>query len=88
MADKIDIVSVSYVLGILSIVFAFFSSFGLAGLVLGIVGFSQSKKHGVKKAKNLNLIGIILSIVVFIISSVALLYSVKHGLTSSLFPSI
>ena len=46
MADKIDLVTVSYVLGVLSIVFAFFSP--IAGLVIGIIGFVQSKKHNVE----------------------------------------
>ena len=64
MADKIDLASVTYVLGILSIVFAFFSSW--AGLVLGIIGLVQSKKQNVPKAKLLNKIGIILSIILIV----------------------
>ncbi|MFH1787330.1 MAG: DUF4190 domain-containing protein [archaeon] len=68
MVDKKDLSLVSYILGILSIVFAFFNS--LAGLVIGIVGFTQSKNQKddlSKKAKKLNKIGIILSAVLFII---------------------
>ena len=85
MADKIDLVSVSYVLGILSIVFAFISPF--AGLVLGIIGLTQSKKHGVSRVKRLNIIGIVLSIIFIIIAAIALYYSVSSGVTD-LFPSI
>ena len=85
MADKIDIASVSYVLGILSIVFAFVSP--LAGLILGIIGLTQSKKQGVSRAKKLNTIGIILSVIFLIISIIALYYSISSGLTD-FFPSI
>ncbi len=85
MAEKIDFVSVSYVLGILSLVFAFVSP--VAGLILGIIGFNQSKKHGVSRAKRFNLVGIILSIIFLVISIVILYYSVNSGLTN-FFPSI
>ena len=83
--DKIDIASVSYVLGILSIVFAFVSP--VAGLILGLISLTQSKKHGVSRAKRLSTIGIILSIVFLIISIIALFYSINSGLTD-FFPSI
>ncbi|GAI38755.1 unnamed protein product [marine sediment metagenome] len=43
MVDKKDSDVVSYVLGIVSIVMAFFNS--PAGLVFGIIGFIQSKKY-------------------------------------------
>ena len=85
MADKIDLVSVSYVLGILSIVFAFFSP--VAGLILGIIGLTQSKKHGISKVKKLSIIGIVLSIIFIIIAAITLYYSMNSGVTG-LFPSI
>jgi len=85
MADKIDLATVSYVLGILSIIFAFVSP--VAGLVLGVIGLTQSKKHGVARAKKLNTIGIILSIILLIVSMIALFYSISNGLTN-FFPSI
>ena len=72
MAEKIDIGSVSYAFGILSIVFAFFSPF--AGLVIGIIGFTQSNKRKFQKAKRLNLVGILLSALLIIITIVALVY--------------
>jgi len=59
MTQKIDLKPVSYLLGILSIVFAFFSPF--AGLTLGIIGFIQGNKLKFQKAKKLNVIGIVLS---------------------------
>jgi len=70
MADKIDLSSVAYVLGVLSIVFAFFQP--VAGLILGIIGLVQSQKHKSPRAKRLSIVGIILSIIFFIISLVLL----------------
>ena len=49
MADKVDFGTLSYLLGILSMVFAFVSPFG--GLIIGIIGIVQSKKHGSEKGK-------------------------------------
>ena len=81
MAEKIDVASVSYVLGILSIVFAFFSP--VAGLVLGIIGLVQSNRHKASRSRKLNIIGIILSAIFFILSIMALFYS--GGTLSGLF---
>ncbi len=79
---------VSYILGILSIVFAFFTP--VAGLILGIIGYSQSRKQesGLgKRAKKFNIIGIILSVIVLIISTVVLIYSILNGIdTGQNFP--
>lgn len=66
MAEKINHASISYALGILSIIFAFFTP--TAGLVIGIVGLIKSKKSGSKEAQRLNIIGLILSIVSLVIS--------------------
>ncbi len=74
---------VSYVLGILSIVFALFTP--VAGLVLGIIGYSMSRKHkgGLgKRAKKFNLIGIILSVIVLIISTIVVVYSILNGINT------
>lgn len=82
MADKKeDFGVVSYVLGITSIVFAFFSSF--AGLVLGIIGFVFSKKQKTelsKKAKQLNIIGIILSAIMLVITIIVTIYFTTKGI--------
>ena len=75
---KIELGTVAYVLGILSIVFAFFSP--LAGLVLGIVGLVQSKRQRVGKAKKLNTIGIILSAIFVIVSFVFLVFARRFGI--------
>lgn len=80
--EKIDFSVVSYILGIVSIVMAFFNS--PAGLVFGIIGFIQSKKQKTelsKKAKKLNKIGIILSIILLIISIAILVYTTINGLS-------
>jgi len=83
MAEKIDMKSVSYVLGILSIVFAFFSPF--AGLVFGIIGLVQSNKLKFQKAKRLSIIGIVLSAIFSIIQIFLQFYSLTN--INGLFPS-
>lgn len=64
--EKIDKADVAYVLGILSIVFAFFQP--IAGLILGVIGLVQSKKAGHRKSKKLNIIGVVLSAIFSIVS--------------------
>jgi hypothetical protein len=81
MAEKIDLASVAYTIGILSIVMAFFSP--IAGLILGIIGLVQSKKQKVDKAKKLNTIGIILSVIFIIVSVIFLIYATKAGISTS-----
>ena len=71
---------VGYMLGILSIVLAFFQP--LAAIVVGIVGLVQSRKQTNelgKKAKKLNTLGIIIGIIVLIISVVAMFLLQKYG---------
>lgn len=66
---------VSYVFGIISIVMAFFNS--PAGLVFGIIGLIQGKKQKTElseKAKKLNIVGIVLSVVMLIASVIATYY--------------
>lgn len=84
MAEKMDMKSVSYVLGILSIVFAFFSPF--AGLVLGIIGLVQSNKLKFQKAKRFNIIGIVLSAIFTIIQVYLQILTLTGG--NGLFPSV
>lgn len=84
MADKKNLNSISYVFGVLSIVFAFFIPG--AGLVLGIIGLIQSNKIKLQKAKRLNIIGIVLS-VLFIAIELILFASSWTG-DLNLFPSI
>jgi hypothetical protein len=75
---------ISYILGIVSIVMAFFNS--PAGLVFGIIGFVQSKKQKTdlsKKAKKLNKIGIILSAILLAISIAITMYITLKGLPSN-----
>ncbi|MBI2057300.1 DUF4190 domain-containing protein [Candidatus Pacearchaeota archaeon] len=84
--DKINFPLTSYVFGIVSIVMAFFSP--LVGLVLGIIGLVQSRKQKTtlsNLSKKLNIIGIVVSIVLFAASLFLLL---KAGQISSLIPSV
>ena len=88
MSEKIDFASVSYVLGILSIVFAFVSSWGIGGIVLGIIGLTLNKRVGSKSARKMSLIGLVLGIIIFLINVIATYYLVSTGAMSSLFPSV
>ncbi|HJZ19135.1 MAG TPA: DUF4190 domain-containing protein [Candidatus Nanoarchaeia archaeon] len=85
MAKDGDFSDVSYVLGIISISFAFFQP--LAAFIVGIVGFIHSKKqktHLSEKAKKLNIIGIVLSVILFIITVGATAYFAATGLKNPL----
>jgi hypothetical protein len=89
MADKKEVHAIaSYILGITSIVLAFFTP--AAGIVFGIIGMVQSKKEKSdlsKKGKKLSKIGLILSIVMLAISIAIIIYSAAKGLTPvSTFP--
>jgi hypothetical protein len=85
MTEKIDLKTISYMLGIFSIVFAFFNAY--AGLVLGIIGLVQAKKLNSPKAKKLNTVGVVLSGIFVLISLGFLIYSLITGGTA-IFPSL
>jgi len=57
---------VAAILGILSVVLAFFQP--LAGIVLGIIGLVQNRQEKSKTAKRLNIIGIIIGVIVLAIT--------------------
>lgn len=63
-AMKLDSNVVGYIMGVISIVMAFFTP--LAGLIFGIVGLVKSSKTKYKQGMKLNLIGVIASSLVFI----------------------
>lgn len=74
---KEDFGPVSYALGWLSIIFGILIP--ISGLVLGIVGLVLSKKQTSdisKKAKILNIVGIVISIVVWVVLFLAAMYMV------------
>ncbi len=76
---------VSYTLGIVSIVTALLTSFGLGGIIFGVIGLVQSKKQKTdlsKKAKKLNTIGLILGIIMFIISLITTIYLTIKGVSN------
>ena len=80
---KQDLSVVSYILGIISIVLAFFQPF--AGLIFGIIGVVQSKKQKTelsKKAKKLSTIGIVLSVIVLIFTIAATIYFTTIGINT------
>ena len=80
---KIDLESISYVMGLLSIVLAFFSPF--AGLIIGIIGYSQAKKKNFTEARRLNAVGMILSVVVVLLIVVGVIFFGDGGV-NSIFP--
>ena len=85
MAKDGDMSEVSYIFGILSIVFAFFQP--IAGLIMGIIGIFQSKKqktHLSERAKKLSIIGIIISIIFFVITVGATTYLTLKGIQNPL----
>ena len=73
MAEKINHATIAYVFGILSIIFAFFTP--VAGLIIGIIGFRKSKKAKLKDAKILNIIGIVISVILLVVSIALIIYS-------------
>lgn len=80
MKKEGDFSEISYVLGIMSIVTAFFLP--LAGFVFGIIGLVHSKKQKTKlseKAKKFNIIGIVLSIILFAVTILAATYLTSLG---------
>ena len=86
MADKekINFSQTSYIFGIVSIVMALFTP--LLGLVFGIIGLVQSSKQKTeisRLAKKLNIIGIVLSIIIFGVS----LFFILKGFTLPSLPS-
>jgi len=64
-----DYGSVSYIMGIVSIVLAFFTP--LAGLIFGIVGLNLAKRQNTamsSKGRKLSQIGLVISIIVLIVT--------------------
>jgi len=66
---------VAYIFGILSIVIALFIP--LAGIILGIIGLFQNKRDNSRKAKIMNIIGIVLGTLLFIATLVITYMSVS-----------
>ena len=80
-----DFSEISYILGIVSVVMAFFTP--LAGFVFGVIGYVQSKKQNPpmsKKAKKLSTIGMVIGIILFAITVFAAAYTATHNGLSSL----
>ena len=87
MAEKKDGVNfplTSYIFGVVSIVMALFTP--LLGLVFGIIGLVQSAKQKTdvsRFSKKLNIIGIVLSVIIFGVS----LFFLLKGFTLPSLPS-
>lgn len=77
-----DLSFVSYTLGLISLVLAFFQPF--PGLILGIIGLVQSKKEKTELSKlggKLSIGAIIVSIIVLAITASTIVYAIKKGLS-------
>lgn len=82
--EQVDFSQTSYIFGIISIVMALFTP--LLGLVFGIIGLIQSfrqKTNISSLAKKLNIIGIVLSVIVFAVG----LFFLLKGITLPSLPS-
>ena len=75
---------VAYILGIISIVLAFFQP--VAAIIFGIIGLVQNKEEKSKKAKKLNIIGIVLGVIVFAVLFGVNLYLAYKNLSQGGFP--
>jgi len=85
MAKDGDFSDVSYVLGILSIALAFFQP--IAAFIIGIIGIVQSRKQKTPlsaRAKKLSIIGIVVSIIFFIVTIALTAYFTLKGLKNPL----
>lgn len=81
--NKEDKSVAAYILGIMSIVFAFFQP--VPGIILGIIGVAMSKKQSgalANKAKKFSIIGIVIGVIVLVISLVVAYYVTTSGLTT------
>lgn len=82
MKEKGELETIAYLLGIISIVLAFFQP--LPALILGIIGFIHAKKQKTplaKKAKKLNLLGIVISIIIIALTMGLAAYLTLKGVS-------
>jgi hypothetical protein len=68
---------VAYVLGVVSLVLAFFQP--LPAIIIGIVGLVQNKKDKSKIAKKLNILGIVVGVVVLAVTIGVTIYLMTQG---------
>ncbi len=75
---------VAYMLGIVSVVLAFFQP--VAAIVFGIIGLVQGKRQNTalsKTAKKLNIVGIVLGVILFIVGIIVTLYFAQSSLAGT-----
>ncbi len=75
---------VAYILGIISIVMAFFQP--VAAIIFGIIGLVQNKQEKSKRAKKLNIIGIVLGVIVFVVLVAVNVYIAYQAMGQGGFP--
>jgi len=86
MAEKTEKTSekllIGKIFGILSIVFAFLSEGGFGGIILGIIGLVQLKgikKGEAKKSRRLNIIGIVIGGILFVVYIIMIITMIAKG---------
>jgi len=86
MVEKKDFSQTGYVLGILSIVFAFFNP--LIGLITGVIGYNHVRKQKTQlsvKARRFNSVGIGISLGLLVLYAALMLYLKIKGIDFSSF---
>ena len=73
MAEK----GVAYILGIVSLVLAFFQP--LPAIIIGIVGLVQNRQEKNKTAKRLNIIGIVIGIIMLAVLIAISVYGIMNA---------
>lgn len=74
---------ISYILGLLSIFFSLFTDLGIAGIIMGVIGFSHSRKANdelARKGRLFSIIGIVIGLVILIVSIIAIVQLIKSGM--------
>lgn len=86
MKKEGDFSEVSYVLGIVSIVFSVLiqPTFGLGFGITGLILSSRNKSELSKKAKKLSIIGIVISVIILIILAYLVTNQVLENLSGAL----
>jgi len=73
---------VAYLMGVIGIVLAFLSTYGLGGIVFGIIGLFYCRKEKSdlsKRAKKLNIISIVVGVILMILTVTINAYLISQG---------
>jgi drug/metabolite transporter (DMT)-like permease len=68
---------VAYILGIISLVLAFFQP--IAAIIIAIIGLVHNRKEKSRLAKKLNIIAIIVGVIMFVITVISVIYGIMNS---------